>query len=547
MLIDRPRHQVLIGNKDVTDRCDSIVYSATDTGGYEICTLGLPSTDRPLKGTSITIRQGLEVAWQGRVAEVADHSQHGRATKTTGGEGLVALLRDNPMQMVYIARDLGTWATPSIARQLALTTASIGTDAFQFATEDDSTGNPGIGITTTGPIVTTTVHQRSEAWYDAGANNLLHAFNYSMLNGLNLTINDANSTLKVGSSPDGIASLGELSFKNDVSFASALSADARFAYFYWDYSTGASTGTAGATFGFTLANIAVFGNHGLALRLGQSGISPGADDGFYPSDIVQHVLSQTSGISSGVILDSTGYVAPHVTYPTPTGMDVIIQDMATLMGWPWGVWDSGNVMSLTPRLDFRPPPSDATAVITKAECDQLDVTSRLGDLYSTALITYSDAAGTAGLATVTLANPQLIETGIQGRTLLLDMGQSSGPAAATFGLFALALSQVSARAAGQATLPGSVRLPGGGSKPACLLRPGIDRLRIVDLVDGGPLFDIGTARRDVFRISRVETTVGTDGSVSTRVELDNGTNLLETLQARLALSAGVVGSGASGG
>ena len=50
---------------------------------------------------------------------------------------------------------------------------------------------------------------------------------------------------------------------------------------------------------------------------------------------------------------------------------------------------------------------------------------------------------------------------------------------------------------------------------------------------------VGTIRRDVFRISRVETTVAKDGSMSTRAELDNGTNLLEVLQARLQTSVGL--------
>jgi hypothetical protein len=51
----------------------------------------------------------------------------------------------------------------------------------------------------------------------------------------------------------------------------------------------------------------------------------------------------------------------------------------------------------------------------------------------------------------------------------------------------------------------------------------------------------------VFRISRCETTVGKDGIPSTRVELDSGSNLLETLQARLTLAAGIVGAGGLGG
>ena len=56
--------------------------------------------------------------------------------------------------------------------------------------------------------------------------------------------------------------------------------------------------------------------------------------------------------------------------------------------------------------------------------------------------------------------------------------------------------------------------------------------------------DIGTVRRDIFRISRVETSVAADGTASTRVELDNGANLLEVLQARLGTDTGF---GASGG
>src|SRR5205807_8961851 len=117
---------------------------------------------------------------------------------------------------------------------------------------------------------------------------------------------------------------------------------------------------------------------------------------------------------------------------------------AKLIVWPWCVWESATILGSSPRLDFRPPPTDATAVVTKAECDQLDVTSRLGDLYDTAEITYTDAAGSAGMVTVTLPNAQLAEAGLSGRTLVLDMGLSNAAQATTLGNFPLALSQVSA-------------------------------------------------------------------------------------------------------
>jgi hypothetical protein len=149
----------------------------------------------------------------------------------------------------------------------------------------------------------------------------------------------------------------------------------------------------------------------------------------------------------GNIVDAIDYIAPHVVYRTPTAADVIIDDMAKLMGWPWGVWEPSTVLGSSPRLDFGPPPTDATAVVTKAECDQLDVTARLGDLYNTCQVTYTDPAGTGGMVTVTLPSAQLSEAGIATRTLPLNMGVGSAAAATTFGLMALALSQISARAA----------------------------------------------------------------------------------------------------
>jgi hypothetical protein len=543
MLIDRPRQQVLIAGRDVTDRCDSLVYSATDNGGYEIATLGLPSTDRPKKGDAITIRQGLEVAWAGRVAEIADHSQHGRATKTTGCEGLRALLRDTLVQMVYVDRDLSRWGGPSTQRQINLQANNYQPQSPQ-ASPDAANAKPAIIDTVVGAWAAPVV-PRCEAWYDAGPGNLIAGLYFdltlagigagafaSWVQQLVSCTDDAESNGVLLATATPATPTGENAGRLAVSSTRYVHTN--------HYFNGSPGGVDGSSYQALWHNMAVFGNSGLSGR----GPDP---QGLYPSDIARHALSQCSGISVGNIVDAIGYIAPHVVYRTPTAADVIIDDMAKLMGWPWGVWEPSTVLGSSPRLDFGPPPTDATAVVTKAECDQLDVTARLGDLYNTCQVTYTDPAGTGGMVTVTLPSAQLSEAGIATRTLPLNMGVGSAAAATTFGLMALALSQISARAAGQATLPVAVRLPGGGSKPACLLRPGLDRLRIVDLVDGGPLFDRANTRRDVFRISRCETTVGKDGIPSTRVELDSGSNLLETLQARLTLAAGIVGAGGLGG
>lgn len=529
----------MVGGRDVTDRCDSLTFSATDPGGFEIATLGLPATDRPKKGNAVTIRSGLDVAWAGRVAEISDHSQHGRATKSTGCEGNRALLRDTLYSMVYVDRDLTRWTTPSYARQIYWLTSFLFLTSMAVGADDG--GNPALIQTITGAWSVSTFPYH-EAWYDAGPGNIIGNLYYDMA--LTGTLTD---TFAIFAGVNLDNSSGTTSYPSTANLypgpASGYYTPPTLTYRWGNlFIEGPNSpgGKAGGTKLCAWRKIAVYGNHGLTGR--------GSDPvGYWPSDIAKHALAQSPSVDAGVIPDASTFVVPHAVYRSPTPVDTVVDDMARLMGWTWGVWEPATVLGSRPRMDFRPPPTDATAVVTKAECDQLDITSRLGDLYSQAQVTYTDTAGQPGVVTVTLANAQLNEAGIATRTLLLNMGIGSVAAATTFGNFALALSQNSARAAGQATLPASVRLPNGGSKPAHLLRPGIDRLRITDLVDGGPLLDVGTVRRDVFRISRTETTVSKDGTCSTRVELDSGANLLETLQARLSLAAGVVGSGASGG
>ncbi len=122
---------------------------------------------------------------------------------------------------------------------------------------------------------------------------------------------------------------------------------------------------------------------------------------------------------------------------------------------------------------------------------------------------------------------------MSGRTLDLDMGPGDATSAATFGAFALQLALTGARGGGSCTILDAVSLPDGGVKPACLLKAGRDRIRILGLPDSGSL--TAEDRQDSFLVRRVEPTVR-NGVPSTRVEFDGGADLLEVLQARLALS-----------
>ena len=161
--------------------------------------------------------------------------------------------------------------------------------------------------------------------------------------------------------------------------------------------------------------------------------------------------------------------------------------------------------------------------------------------YNRARVAYQDPSGKSGFVTVDSPNPLLDEAGITTRTLALQLGAGGSGAASAFGQFALDLASKSARGGGWAILPDTVMLPGGGRMDACLLRAGRDRIRINDLPDAGPLTAGDTRRYDTFLVRRVEPTIDENGVPRTRIEFDGGADLLEVLQARLAIAQVLAG------
>ena len=211
--------------------------------------------------------------------------------------------------------------------------------------------------------------------------------------------------------------------------------------------------------------------------------------------------------------------------------------MAILMGWHYGTWEPRTILDSTPRQFFTAPPAHPTCIAARRDIADLDAPRvRVDRLYDTAKVRWADPAGTAGVATVTIANPLAAAAGVTGRTLDLDMGQGDSTSATAFGTFALNLALASARGGGSGTVLDTVTLPAGGRKPACLLKAGRDRIRILDLPGSGSITETDANRQDSFLVRRVETTVK-NGQPSTRVEFDGGADFFEVLTARLALSA----------
>jgi hypothetical protein len=527
---------VILGDRDVTDQAGSLSYSNVDPGGHEACSFTLPNdAPWPLPGTPVTIWEGMTRAWLGRVEEPGDDLDARAAPSQVTAVGPGAALKDQTMSMVYIDRALGRWQGPSRARQIALLGVNFAAPNAGAATPDTTTGLPALDTgfdegggwgATSKPI--------AEAWYDAGDGNLLGriradwAKTATVSSGAdgNWVWEGALETDDLDSSSD---STGDLQAAGPGSADRAATTSRRFAMLRLYYN--AAGGTAGSNLRYSIywTNLRVFGDHGLTIRGASAAL-----EGFYPSDIADHARGLAGGIAAGIITPSTSYIVPHVAYYTRVAHEQIIDDMAKLLGWHWGVWEPLNPFDTTPRLDFRAPPTDATASVMREDCQQLKLTQRLSDFHNRAEIRWTDPAGTSGTAVVTLANPNM-PTGLT-RTLQLDAGTSTALVAAQIGTDALALEQQQARAAGSVILPAMVMTP-GGMLPSHLLRAGLDRLKIIGLPSAGAWTDADTRRYDVFRVRRVTVARDQNGAPRTTAELDSGANLLEVLNARLAIDA----------
>jgi hypothetical protein len=525
-----PPLTVTVADRDLTASHDGLTFSNADPGGYEACQLSPQHVAGIRPGAPVVVRCGLEYAWHGRLNEPGEQIQGIRDTNTLAALGYGAALKDSPYQEIYVDRNMGAWRGPSAQRQLNL--LGTYTTSGPTATPDASSG-PAIKLAASDTWTATSLPE-AEAIYDAGAV-FIGSLSYAGKKGSTLTLPDANWTFNAVLSTDDLwttidasANLAASTWSGTVT---AGASNRRFAILRQTYA--AAAGVAGQEEPTYWTVAAVYGTHGLAQR---GSLSATDAPGFYPSDIFRDALARSgSGIAAGVIEDASGLTIPHLVYPTPTGADAVADQMAKLMAWHWGVWEPATVLDSQPTAHFRSPPSDATCVIGRADCLELDPPKVILDqLYDRALVSWRDAAGTSGTVTVTLANPLLQETGVGSRTLVLDAGTSTAAAAQTFGSFALLLAQRTARGGGYCLLGDTVALPGGGRKPACLLKAGRDRIRITDLPDSGPLHETDTRRYDTFHVRRVETSI-VNGQAQTRVDFDGGADLMEVLQARLAV------------
>ncbi len=536
-----PPFRITVGNTDFSYEAENIMFSNVDPGGYEICTFDLQSerADLIYPGDRVRVMEGASIVWEGRVSEPQKtiahgwhvHRKVGSAITRVSAEGYGAVLKDNNMSMVYVDRDLSRWTQPSTQRQINDTGNNNPLSGSWQITADPTNGMPAI-VQTFPEAWASPQEPWVESWYDAGPNNLVSVIYYNSLTSAQIW-GSINMQAIVAFCSDAVATIPETTTNVASNTGSAGYYQPATPYRYGlliIQSTTTPQGTAGSgkQYNQYWRNPAVYGNHGLTRR----GADPG---GFYTSDIAQHAAQQAISAGTkmkiGQVDAISNYVVPHYVQYLPVTHETIISDMAKQGYAHYGVWESSSIFDDLPEFTFRQYGTQADFICSLSDCDEADLSERLANLYTTASITYQDAAGSQFLTTVSLPNAVLSKNSIS-RTVNFDLGLSSSTAASVFAGYVLQILFAQGRSAGQVQLPKKIRDRKGALTPAYRLKAGIHRLRITDAPTRAGL--LTSSDTDSFRISRVENNVDTtSGQVTTRVELDAGPNLIETLQARM--------------
>jgi hypothetical protein len=290
-------------------------------------------------------------------------------------------------------------------------------------------------------------------------------------------------------------------------------------------------GASGTKYGASMAELAVYGRHGLPGTRGDSPLGGGGPKGFLASDVIANALSRwapgirfTSG--PGGTITPTDYPIPHLVFPDHTTAAAIVERCNAFHAWDWFVWENAT-------FHYGPRGRGRTWRIATADGLDLSLEGETTDrVFTGVVVTYTDYAGVqrsvgppgsgadqvdAQLVTTDPRNPAVAH-GITRTGVLSLSTPSDALSAATIGAVWLRL-QAEATRRGQATVTGWVTDDAGAWRPVSEIRGG-DTLIVTDRPDDPP--------------RRIIETSYTHGPRSSTLTLDSTAATLEAFLESLA-------------
>lgn len=531
--------RVIIAGQLVT--ASAIDWSNVDPGGCESATIGIEVGHAPSPGDEVLIFEGLECVFEGEVDEPGQRHVGKVASANIAAVGAGVAAKRTYFSMIFIDRDMSRWGAMSVQRDINLGNAGFPTDdgGGWSVNPDKETGRPSLTLAFTNVVTTAARKPIIEAWYDAGPNCLIDTFDCSWRTydkasgGLNLLAGSWNPVIKLAT--DDIVSVSNSSaillLSGDLSLTSG-SGNRRYALVELFYNAVVATGA--GDWRLMIDNMRVMGDHGLLVQ-----VVTGDLDGIFSHDIARWGLEQLDGAFDTDIETST-LVIPHSAYHEDAAVEQLWADLGVLTGgWHWGVWPR-DLLGDRPKFSFRSPAPVANAVVQYNDLEQPDLTERASAMFNRAIILYTDSFGTPQRTTVDIPHPRL-QPDIVSETLI-TLGVASETSATAIGTSMLLSQQLSNRMSGSVTLPEFIAGSAGELVKSSTLRSGIDRIQILGLPVSDGLVDDRHVRGDTFHIKRVSNSYA-NFTIRTVVEVDTGADLIETLNARLAVNAVAVGGG----
>lgn len=499
-----------------------LTFSTVMPGGFEqmSCTLERdPARQYPdLEELSkVTVSgPGGGVAFEGRLEQQPD---------TGGNQAQVSpqimgyqshLDDDSSAAMIYVDQGQSTWQDPSVARQIALLTASQQLASGSVGSTPVSSANP----SNTKPAIIQTFSDSwaspftpvAESWYDSAAAGPI-ALVYYNLQG---SISGGTWANYVYVTNDPV--LGSFYRTGNLNAISSgyftPTGPLRFAMLQYSNSD-SPAGQQGATYN-SYWTVAVYGNHGLT--------GYGSDPvGFLASDVIAHAVGKWCPLLS-ITNDSvqrSQFVIPQLVFPNAGTTSVIIKQAAQYELLDWAVWEGPTFYC----NDRRARGNSWRARVGPTLLQ--DTGPNISRIWNGVIVQYTDVTGITQTVGPPGSNANTIDSSLLDtdpenpanqvvvngtplrRWTQVSMGTTTSSAAIKVGAVFLQEQKI-VDTSGQATLTGHVEDTNGVLWPAWKVRAG-DTVSFVDARDPSPRRVVHTSYDDDSKANSIQLDQPPDG------------------------------------
>jgi hypothetical protein len=239
--------------------------------------------------------------------------------------GWMSHAKDRRFQEIYVDRDIGQWGDMPLERKAGVGAAAIAFGDFSYSAVQG-------GLVCALPNQALGTRTLSEAWYAAPPGCTV----------ANVGYRGTTTSLPVGwlqqffttNSRDDTGAVGSTPTLDDTLRLTTIGTPARYINHNTYSNSNAATPAAGANVAFS--KLAIYGNHGLTRRTGDTA----EPDGLYLSDILKNVAQRWCPLLNTNGVQDNSYVVQHCAFRDPTYPYDAFLELNKYALWHLAAWDN---------------------------------------------------------------------------------------------------------------------------------------------------------------------------------------------------------------